>query len=179
MRIAICGAHGVWKTTISKQLAEYFKLPILKDIVVDAHHLWFVINETTPLETQVRLTGKQLEQEKIYDKFIADKCVFDYHVYAKALSMDINIINVTKMVAIDTYKYDHIFYIKPEFPIEDDWLRSTNIEFQSAVDSVYESFLLENAMSFHYLTGTVLDRFNKAREIIENTNAFVNLNTSK
>jgi adenylate kinase family enzyme len=39
MRIAICGAHGVGKSTISQRIAEEYGLPILHDIVVDAHKI--------------------------------------------------------------------------------------------------------------------------------------------
>jgi len=39
MKIAICGSHGVGKTTISKIISEEFGLTTLPDIVVDAHKM--------------------------------------------------------------------------------------------------------------------------------------------
>ena len=159
MRIALCGAHGVGKTTLAKMLSAHFDLPVLEDIVVTAHHLGFEINEGTPLETQLWLTGKQLEQEKINQKFIADKCIFDYYVYADALDMDPELVVVAKKAALNTHNYDHIFYIAPEFPLVDDGLRSMNQDFQSGVDRVYLSFLDNHAIPYLQITGSVEDRF--------------------
>lgn len=168
MRIALCGAHGVGKTTLAQKLSEYFDLPVLEDIVVTAHHLGFVINEGTPLETQLWLTGKQLEQEKINTNFVADKCIFDYYVYAHALDMDSALIEVAKKVALNTHNYDHIFYIAPEFPIVDDGLRSLNVDFQSGVDKVYLSFLQNHNIPYVQLTGSVEERF---QQILDQVNA--------
>lgn len=167
MRIAICGAHGVGKTTISRILSEKLQLPVLPDIVVDAHKLGFTINENTPTETQLWLTAKQLEHEKITPVFVADKCIFDYHVYAKALSMDEHIISLSEKIAIETHRYDHIFYIRPEFPIEDDGLRSTNVEFQSGVHDVYHQFLIDNNIPFVYLTGSIEERSQQAFAVLQ------------
>ena len=158
MKIVICWAHGVGKSTLAKALQQKFNIPVLHDIVVDAHKLGFTINENTPMETQMRLTGKQLEQEKIHPKFIGDKCIFDYYIYAKALGMDEHMTHAIKKVALNTYNYDHVFFIKPEFPIVDDGLRSTNIEFQNMVHATYENFLKEENISFSYLTGGVEER---------------------
>lgn len=166
MKIALCGSHGVGKTTLANLLSKKFSLPILNDIVVDAHKLGFVINENTPMETQMWLVGKQLEQEKINQNFIADKCIFDYYVYAKALDMDGDMTSAIKKVALQTANYDYIFYIKPEFPIVDDGLRSTNIDFQSGVDKVYENFLKESQIDFVYLSGSVEERMKRILEII-------------
>ena len=158
MKIALCGAHGVGKTTLSKLIAEKYNLTILPDIVPDAYRLGFTINEETPIETQIWLTGKQLENERIHQSFVWDKCLFDYFVYAKALSMDTDLVSTIKKAAIRNGKYDYIFYIRPEFPIVDDGLRSTNIEFQKAVADTYEAFLVENNIPFVVITGSVEER---------------------
>lgn len=167
MKVVFCGAHGVGKSTLSSMLSEKLWLPILHDIVVDAHKLGFVINENTPMETQMWLTGKQLEQEKIHPKFIGDKCIFDYYVYAQALAMDAEMTNVIKKIALQTHAYDHIFFIKPEFPIVDDGLRSTNIQFQNAVDNVYQSFLKEHNIPHTYLTGSPEERMLQVYQKLE------------
>jgi hypothetical protein len=80
--------------------------------------------------------------------------------------MDKNVINITKKIALNTHQYNHIFYIKPEFPIEDNRIRSTNPEFQKAVDSMYENFLKEHNIPFHYLTGSVDERISQIKKIL-------------
>jgi nicotinamide riboside kinase len=167
MKIVFCGAHGVGKTTLASRLAEHLQVPLLPDIVPQAHALGFEINEGTPLETQLRLTGKQLEQEKMHQDFVADKCIFDYYVYAKALEMDENLTETIRKVALKTQKYDHIFFIAPEFPIEDDGLRSTNIAFQTAVHEVYKEFLdIYMPTAYTVLTGSVEERFEQIFEVM-------------
>jgi thymidylate kinase len=166
MKIALCGAHGVGKTTISKILSEELAFPILPDIVPDAFRLGFEINENTPPETQVWLIGKQLENERREKAFVADKCIFDYFVYAEALGMDADLVRLAERIAAKNGKYDFLFFIRPEFPIEDDGLRSTNIEFQKAVADTYERFLTKNEIPFTMLTGSVEERKKKALEVI-------------
>jgi len=119
------------------------------------------------METQMWLTGKQLEQEKIHKAFIGDKCIFDYYVYAKALDMDSELTNVIKKIALQTHAYDHVFFIKPEFPIVDDGLRSTNIEFQDAVHRVYENFLQEHNIPHTCITGSPEERMQQICKQLE------------
>ncbi len=169
MKVVFCGAHGVGKSTLTDMLSQKLWLPVLHDIVVDAHKLGFVINENTPMETQMWLTGKQLEQEKIHKEFIGDKCIFDYYVYAKALDMDSELTNVIKKIALQTHAYDHVFFIKPEFPIVDDGLRSTNQEFQDAVHHVYQNFLQEHNIPHTHITGSPEERMAQVYKQLEIT----------
>lgn len=162
MRIAICWAHWVWKSTIARELSSSLWLEILPDIVVDAYKMWLEINEWTPIETQTWLVWNQMANEKLTSSFIADKCIFDYYIYAKALWMDNDIVNVANKVAQKTNNYDFIFYIEPEFPIVDDWIISTNIDFQSTINNEYLNFLNENWIKFIKLSGSVSERLNQA-----------------
>lgn len=170
MKIAVCWAHWVGKTTISNLIANHLGLPVLQDIVPDAFRLGFEINENTPPETQIWLIWKQLENEKNTPGFVGDKCIFDYYVYAKALWMDDDVVSVAEKIAVRNGNYDAIFYIKPEFPIEDDWLRSTNIDFQNAVDDTYSRFLKRKNIKFFSLTWSIQERKAQALETIKDLN---------
>ncbi len=166
MRIAICWAHWVGKTTISKKLSEEHNLEILPDVVVEAYRMGLGINEWTPIETQTWLIWNQMANEKIKESFVADKCIFDYYVYAKVLWMDDDIVNVAKKVALRVYDYDYIFYIKPEFPIEDDGVRSTDPEFQQNIDETYQNFLDESRIEYNTISWTIDERFQQINNII-------------
>ncbi len=168
MKIAICWAHWVWKTTISKEISKEYNLEILPDIVVQAHNMGLQINESTPLETQVWLIWQQMANEKTTTKFIADKCIFDYYIYAKALCMDDDLVNVAYKMASKTGKYDYIFYIPPEFPIEDDGVRSTDKAFQSSVDKTYKEFLDKEKLDYCTITWSVNERVSMIREYLNN-----------
>lgn len=166
MKIAICGAHWVGKTTISKKISEKFDLEVLPDIVVDAYNMWLEINEWTPIETQTWLIWQQMANEKTRSDFVADKCIFDYYVYAKALGMDDDVVSVAKKVATKTHNYDYIFYIAPEFPIEDDGVRSTDPDFQASIDKTYKKFLDDLWINYTQLTWTVEDRMNQVLDTV-------------
>jgi len=93
-----------------------------------------------------------LENEKVNKDFVADKCIFDYYIYADVLGMDREVVSVLRKLALRNSNYDYIFYIRPEFPIEDDGIRSTNPEFQANIQNFYEVFLQENNVKYHLIT---------------------------
>ncbi len=163
MKIAICGSHGVGKSTLSEHLAKHLGIVVLPDIVIEAHHSGFQINEWSTLTTQVWLTAKQLENEKKHSSFIADKCIYDYHVYAKALSMNPSIVETTRLIALDVHDYTHVFYIAPEFELVDEGgLRSIDPVFQSQVHDTYKAFLEEHNISYVQLTWSIPQRVEQA-----------------
>ncbi|MFZ5342004.1 MAG: AAA family ATPase [Patescibacteria group bacterium] len=82
--------------------------------------------------------------------------------------MDSQVVDVVRKIAMKTFNYDYIFYIRPEFPIEDDGIRSTNPDFQKAIQDYYEKFLIDNNIKYTLLTGSVDDRFNTVLKVINN-----------
>jgi len=167
MKIAICGAHGVGKTTLASILGSTINLTVLPDVVIDAHNMGFAINEWTSMDAQLWMAAQQLAYEKNNSRFIADKCIFDYYVYAHALDMDTSLQETIKSVALRTHNYDHIFYIKPEFPLpQDGELRSTNQSFQDMVDKHYQFFLQKESIDFSFITGSVDQRVEQVLSIV-------------
>lgn len=167
MKIAIIWAHWVWKTTISKLLWNRLNIEIIPDIVPEAYKLGFIINEDTPIETQIWLTAKQIEMERNLSDFIADKCLMDYYIYWDVLLEDEDVKKVIKKLIDRNAKYDHIFYIPIEFPIEDDWLRSLNIDFQRAIDKRYVKFLEESWLMYHEIKWSIEERISKIYDILK------------
>lgn len=173
MKIAIVGSHGVGKTTLSSKLSQIINLPIIPDIVVEAYNKGFTINEETPLETQFWLFAKQLELERNFnDKWIADKCLIDYSIYADILLKDQRAKELLSEMIMKNICYDHIFYLPIEFPIEDDGIRSTDPKFQRAIDERYRQILTERQIPYHILNGSVEARVKQALNII--TDSFLN-----
>lgn len=166
MKIAIVWAHGVWKTTLSKELWNKLDIHLIEDIVPMAHNLGFTINEDTPIETQFWLTAKQMELERSYENFIADKCLIDYYVYGKVLIDDKDLINSIEKISERNSKYDYIFYIPIEFDLVDDWLRPMDPEFQKKIDQEYKKFIDEKWLEYTTITGSVEERIEKIMNII-------------
>jgi len=171
MRITIIGAHGVGKTNLSKKLSEQLNLPVIHDVVVEAFQKGFEINETTPFETQFWLFAKQLEVEKNTINFVADKCLIDYSVYADVLFDDDRVKSLLSEMIKKNIRYDYVFYLPIEFTIEDDGIRSTNIEFQKKVDERYLELIRDWSIDHTILTGSVEDRLSQAMAKIANSNS--------
>jgi len=167
MKIVIAGSHGTGKTTLARLLARLLDLPLLPDVAVEAHQKGFAINENTPLETQFWMFAKQLEYERMLgDKFIGDKCLIDYSVYGDIV---LNHDPAKRMLAElirPNARYDFIFYLPIEFPIEDNKIRSLDPDFQLAVDRHYLEILNSWGLAYATLSGSVQDRLAQALEII-------------
>ena len=68
-------------------------------------------------------------------------------------------------------RYDYVFYLPIEFTIEDDGIRSTNIEFQKKVDERYLELIRDWSIDHTILTGSVEDRLSQAMAKIANSNS--------
>jgi nicotinamide riboside kinase len=56
--------------------------------------------------------------------------------------------------------YDHIFYIAPEFPIEDDGVRSASEQWQKEIVDIFEDTMLEFGLKVVRVSGSVRERVN-------------------
>lgn len=166
MRIAIVGAHGVGKTTLSQRLAQELNLPIIPDVVIEAFQKGFAISENTPPEVQFWLFSRQLELERLNEKFIADKCLMDYTVYADIIFSDERVKSLLAEMIKRNISYTHIFYLPIEFPLEDNGIRSLDPEFQRRVNERYLKILKDWRVSYETLNGGLEDRIKKALNFI-------------
>lgn len=168
MKIAVVGSHGTGKSTLSQRLSEALDIPVIPDIVVEAHNKGFTINENTPLETQFWLFAKQLEFEKNFgESWIADKCLIDYSVYGDVLLQDQRAKELLAEMIRRNASYDLLFYLPVEFPVpEDGVLRSTDPVFRQKIDDRYQELLRQWEIEHYLITGSVEDRFEKAMEKI-------------
>ncbi|HLD28669.1 MAG TPA: ATP-binding protein [Patescibacteria group bacterium] len=167
MRIAIVGAHGVGKTTLSQKLAIELGLPILPDVAIEAHDKGFAISENTPPEIQFWMFGRQLELERLTGKFIADKCLMDYSVYADILFDDQRVKELLSEMIRRNTKYSHVFYLPIEFPIKNNGIRSLDPEFQKRVNDRYLEILNDWGIEHHTISGSLDDRFNQVLKFIK------------
>jgi nicotinamide riboside kinase len=63
-------------------------------------------------------------------------------------------------------KYDYIFYLTPEFDMEDDGVRSVDEGFQMQIVKLFEQYILECEVPVIHLTGTVSNRIKQIKETI-------------
>lgn len=166
MRIAIAGAHGVGKSTFAKGLAERLKLNYIPDIVrEEAAPKGFIINEDTPPEVQLWLVCRQWELEQTtLEDWIADKSLFDYLVYGEIVLKDDEFKRLIRKIVKRNARYDKVFYLPIEFPMESDGIRSDDEDFRKEVDRLYKKTLKELGIKYIPLSGSPEQRINQALE---------------
>jgi deoxyadenosine/deoxycytidine kinase len=159
MKIAIAGSHGTGKSSLAKELTKQIKGQYIYDTVREEVVLRkiFPINEDTPPEGQNWLVMRQWELERNTPQpWVADKNLFDYLVYGEIVlekqksEKAKKILETIKEIVKDNAKYDFIFYLPIEFPMELDGARSENLDFQKEVDRRYKKLL--DDLKIKYIT---------------------------
>ena len=174
MKIAFTGAQSTGKTTLLKELKRDPELSLKYDfrdeITRRMQKKGLSINESGNDITQLLIMNSHIKNSLI-DNVIMDRCALDGLVYTDWMYRKGKIQqwvieyadNVFKML-ID--RYDYIFYLVPEFDIEDDGVRSTDIDFRNEIVILFEQYIKAWNIPVIKLTGTVEQRLNKIKETI-------------
>ncbi len=164
MKIAIASTHGTGKSTVARRLARKLKGRYIHDVARDeAPKKGFAISEDTPPEVQLWMTMRQWELEQTTpEDWVADKCLFDYLVYGDIVIKDEEIKKIIKRIVEDNAHYDFVFYIPIEFPMEEDGLRSKDL--QPIVDEYYKKYLKRRGIKYITLSGSPQERVKQALE---------------
>ncbi len=163
MKIAFIGTHGIGKTTLAYELCNELKKQHLDVGFIDeiARRCPFPINEATSLEAQTWILAttiaRELELNKIYSHIICDRAVIDNYVY-----LFHKFGHIPELHGLAIYwarTYDLLFkvpltrkYLRP------DGVRSTDMEFQVAIEQKLLQVLTEDRIPFHnheVMSGTV------------------------
>ncbi|MEK7090921.1 MAG: ATP-binding protein [Patescibacteria group bacterium] len=167
MKIAVVGAHGTGKTTLSRGLVEHFGFNYIPDIVADAFRLNFPINEETPPETQLWILSKQLEMERNTPlPWVMEKTLWDNIVYGSYSIKNRKVLEVIEDIVERNAKYDLLLYCPIEFSISDDGLRSLNMDFQRDIDKGLRKILRAKRVKFYEVWGDIPTRLSMSVSII-------------
>lgn len=150
MKIAITGTHGTGKTTLSYNLAAYYKsigksVKIIQEVTRSCP---FPINQKMTIEAAkwIYLEHAKKELEACKNQvIIGDRSVFDSFAYSEYFQFndDEQLIKLKNLALQELDNYDLLIFVRPDMPIQADGIRSNDLEFQSGVDKMFEKNLKE------------------------------------
>ena len=173
MRIAITGAQSTGKSTLLRYLKKDVDLKgfeFIDELTRKIAAKGININEEGSNLSQI-FTVTIHAENIIKDHFISDRCTLDGLVYTHWLYENKKVdkwmldyaLNVAKEILP---RYDYIFYLPPEIPIEDDGIRSADVTFRDEIVKLFDHYIKELGINVIELTGSVADRAKKFRKIL-------------
>ena len=176
MKISFTGAQSTGKTTLLeaiKQNEEFrYKYEFIDEITRRMVKKGLKINEAGGNTTQLLIMNEHIKNT-LYTDAIMDRCVIDGVVYTHWLwkegKVEEWVFNYSLKV-FNYYKdrYDYIFYLKPEFDIVDDGMRSTNTQFRDEIVDLFDTYIKQLNIPVITLTGSVQERLEQFYTTIKN-----------
>lgn len=132
------------------------------------------INEKGNDDTQTAIMNAHIENLKKGNNLVLDRCSLDGVVYTHYLYLHGKVSKDTfdyaRQVFFETcLKYDKIFYLKPEFDIVEDGVRSNSVQFRDEIANIFESYIADfNLRKYNVveLTGSVEERLGAVKKEI-------------
>ena len=175
MRIAFTGAQSTGKTTLLNALkadeAFRYKYEFIDEITRRMQKKGLKINEAGGNTTQLLIMNEHIKN-LLYENVIMDRCMLDGVVYTDWLHWEGKVKTwvweyASKVFSHYIDRYDIIFYLKPEFDIVDDGVRSVDITFRDEIVSRFERYLKSVNTPVVTLSGSVEERLNQFKDTIK------------
>ena len=176
MKIAFSGPQGTGKTTLLKYLKGdkdfRYSYKFIDEITRRVQKKGYNINEKGD---NFDLTQLLIMNEHLSNLFegdvIMDRCMLDGIVYTNYLYWEGKVSKWVWEYARELFwrygeMYDYIFYLTPEFDLEDDGVRSVDQDFRDSIENWFEAIIEQDKIKVHGLTGSVEERIKQFKEII-------------
>ena len=177
MIISFTGAQSTGKTTLLNELKkwkEFEDYVFIDEITRNVSKLGMNINEKGDDATQTAIMNAHIENLRKGDNLILDRCSLDGVVYTHYLyshgRVSRDTFDYARQIFTETcLKYDKIFYLKPEFGIVDDGVRSNSVQFRDEIADIFERYITEfnlGKWNVVELSGSVEDRLKAIKKVM-------------
>ena len=165
MRIAIAGAHWVWKTTILKNLDMCDKITETARTVIKEMWRPSDLDVSSREKFQQKVLFSQMEKEE-NENFVSDRSVIDILAYTHWLT---TYKSTKKLVSqyLNVKPYDYVFYVPIEFELVKDGVRHEWLQYQKQVDELILNLLKEFNIDYIKLSWTIEERVKTLTSIIQ------------
>ena len=168
MKIGITGAQSTGKTTLLNALRSepcFKEYSICDEVTRRVQSYNLPINEMGNDTTQRLIMQEHIVNVFMHDDLITDRTALDGLVYTRYLFEQGRLKEDTLKYAEDVFErvwfqYDYVFFIEPEFSIEDDGVRSIDLKFRDSIVSYFHNEIVERKLNVVYITGSVRQRVN-------------------
>lgn len=182
MKILLTGTHGTGKSTLLQELVkdERFKnWDTVGGVTREAKEIGFKINSSGDDETQYYCVAKDSlnlityqNRDTIFDRSLIDTYMYTMYLYQKNKDSE-NLYILTEILERLLYIYrdyfDYIFWLRPEFGLEDDGVREMNIEFQLHIDQNFKLFFDDRQpKNLYRISGNIEERVSLIKTVIFN-----------
>lgn len=175
MIVSFTGAQSTGKTTLLNQMRNWECLKdytFIDEITRNIEKKGMSINEKGNDDTQTAIMHAHIENLKKGNNLVLDRCSLDGVVYTHYLYLHGKVSKDTFDYARQVFfgtclMYDKIFYLKPEFDIVEDGVRSNSVQFRDEIASIFEGYISDfNLRKYNVveLTGSVEERLEAVKK---------------
>lgn len=175
MIVSFTGAQSTGKTTLLNQMRNWECLKdytFIDEITRSIKKKGMSINEKGNDDTQTAIMHAHIENLKKGNNLVLDRCSLDGVVYTHYLYLHGKVSKDTFDYARQVFfgtclMYDKIFYLKPEFDIVEDGVRSNSVQFRDEIASIFEGYIADfNLRKYNVveLTGSVEERLEAVKK---------------
>lgn len=178
IKINFTGAQGTGKTTILKALQkdpDFSEFEFVTEVVRNyVKELGIKINKDGDGRTQRLLFDAYSALLNKENSFVSDRCIIDVCAYTLSIWMKVCpkrefneiLSDQTFFIEENRDSIGIVFYFPIEFPIEDDSIRSTDVEYQKEIDRNILQILKGRGIPYVTIHGTVEERIKIIKETL-------------